>query len=195
MSTISAGLVKTTNLTVNGLGAGAIDTENLNFQNLDVAGTLTVANEITAGNLKSNVKIAKDPFHLPTPQGPFAVDYLPLMVKNLNNTVDLFQGLSGKYWGTTEFDNDIEIALFVPSNRNTKPGQGVGNESIRPFDNSDASGRSVACGSFLYETDDAIMTYILNFRNSWRYHQAEPGTLDRLNNLNTLYNRIAGNGA
>ena len=46
MSSISAGLVNVENLTVTGLGAGAIKATNLQFTNLDVSGNLT-----TAGNL------------------------------------------------------------------------------------------------------------------------------------------------
>ena len=47
MSTISAGLVNVGSLTVNGIGAGAITTTNLNFDNLDVANDLNVGGDLS----------------------------------------------------------------------------------------------------------------------------------------------------
>ena len=54
MSTISAGLVNATNLTVTGASAGAVSATNFKFTNLDVSGTVTSGSVYTNGNVHSS---------------------------------------------------------------------------------------------------------------------------------------------
>lgn len=51
MSKISAGLIKTTNLTVTGLGSGAVTATNFQFTNLDLSGNLSVTGASTLGSV------------------------------------------------------------------------------------------------------------------------------------------------
>ena len=62
MSSISAGLVKTTNLTVSGLGAGAVQATNLNFTNLDVSGNLSVGGAIKVDVKDTTVELTNSVF-------------------------------------------------------------------------------------------------------------------------------------
>ena len=93
MSSKSVGLLKVNNLSVAGIGAAAIKATNLNFQNLNIPGDLSVGGVIenietiinndhsaqrdpfsVTSTVKGSRKIAKSPFHYPEPTGKYAVD-------------------------------------------------------------------------------------------------------------------------
>jgi len=65
MSTISAGLVNVTNLSVTGASAGAVSATNFKFTNLDVSGGLTVGGVLTFNTAVMTVTGA-NPLYVPT---------------------------------------------------------------------------------------------------------------------------------
>jgi hypothetical protein len=177
MSNLSAGKIQVDNLTVAGLGAGAIQATNLKFNNLDVSGSLT------APNLKSSTKIAKDGFHVPNPTGPFAVDIVPMKIKDMKYNFDIFGSLSRKYWGTV--DNcldDISLTMYIPSNR-TGTDKDV---SAQMMNCTDSSGNSLVDGNTLLCEDDAIW-YLVRTITFWYIPELEPAFKTAADAFNTYY--------
>ncbi len=121
MSSVSAGLVKATNLTVTGTQSGAVEVTNLTAGNVSAtnlnASNLSLDNTMSATNFFSSQQIAEDRWHLPTPTGPFAVDIIPMGIQNMEFITDIFGIYSAKYWGNVSYKDHMNVTIFAPSNR------------------------------------------------------------------------------
>jgi len=170
MSTISAGLVKTTNLTVTGTQAGAVETTNLTAGSVTASSLatndLSVGNTFSATNFFSTQQIAEDRWHLPTPVGPFAVDIIPMGIQNMNFVTDIIAPWSGKYWGTVPtYQDNMNVTIWAPSNR-TGVAKNVSAslvgcyDPVSPIDTSNGGiypKNTLVSGNCLFHPDDFVL--------------------------------------
>ena len=169
MSTISAGLVKTNSLTVNGIGAGAIITTNLNFDNLDIAGAVHVGgafdvsgNATVYGATTLNTLSTSGATHVggafdvsgnATIYGTLTQPTFVAMDQLQDNTVmdaQSIYSLTGTYNGSTYFypivdtQVDVPIGIFTDSTNTT-----VSTEFLTTKPLTDCSGGKI----YYYATD------------------------------------------
>jgi hypothetical protein len=165
MSTISAGLVNATNLTVTGTQSGAVQATNFNTQNVNTV-NVNASGTVNAPNFFTSQKIAENRWHMPNPTGPFAVDIIPMGVQNMNFVTDIFGTWSAKYWGTTPtYQDNMNVTIWAPSNRtgvakNVSASLTGNYDPASPIDTAKGGiypKNTLVSGNLLYHPDDFVM--------------------------------------
>jgi len=185
---LTTNLTVSKNLTVTGKLAapGGFTTAG----SISVGGNVAVNGHFTAPNLTSNVQLAKDRWHLPTPTGPFAVDIIPVAANNFSITMDLFGEYSSKYWGTETFSDGAYATIIAPSNR-TGAAKDVSASLTGCMDPSDPS-KTLACGTLLYHPDDFVfMTAIAGNYAKYCGDESSEGYIGFIDAISALNNKFS----